>query len=74
MCRKKIKAQAALLWRRFLRSNFRDPAEVVQVFGCGTSTAYRWWSGDDQPSADVLIMALKGYETEVIQTFGKDAG
>lgn len=71
ICRIQIRAQLALLWMRFLRHNFVSPREVQDVFGCGQSTAYRWWCGQERPSSDALIAAYQARPGAFEKVFSK---
>lgn len=75
MCRNFLKARAALMWRRFIRENFSSPKQVEQVFGCATSTAYRWWSGDDAPDIYAFAQAWDEKPEQLREAFNRrDAG
>ena len=74
MCRNFLKAHAALMWRAFLRRNFQGPKEVEAAFGCSTSTAYRWWSGDDAPDITSFIQAWGDKPAELRDAFARKTG
>lgn len=45
-------------WQRYVRSNFRDLAHIMQVFAVSERTARKWWKGETGANGGHVAIAV----------------
>ena len=48
-------------WMNFVRTNFRAPGHVADVFSVSCDCATRWWDGENAPSGFAVSYAYQNF-------------